>query len=641
MEGGEMASSSTTPGRERTRRGSGAVDRRHDHVRGGPASRGSVTAVLYGDYLCPYCRRLRPVLDRLRKTLGDRLAYVYRHFPNERAHPGAELAAMAAEAAGRQGKFWEMHDALYEHERPVGEEVLIDLARSVGLDLERFRADLKDERLKDRITRNVAEGRRSGVTGTPTIFVDGERYDGAWDFYSMLEGLNRPLGVRLQHTARAFANLPSSAGLVLLAAAAAALICANSALAPLYRQFVEARIGIGPQAGGVWLSVAQWCAEGLLGIFFLIVGLEIRRELTAGSLHEPRAAAGPVIAAIGGVIAPAAVYLAFNRGPTAPGWAVTDDTGIAFTLAILAVFGARASTGVKTFVAAYAVVADILSILILTVFYPQAFQAVWLAGAAAAFALMVMLSRWRVYPTWPYWGLAAILWLMFHLAGVSGALTGIALAISLPTRPSPSAAPLLAQAATALAELEQTERDLKRDGKAGRRVEHEPIWDWASRNLSAAAARLQSPAERVERQLEPWSTYIVLPLFAFTSSGVSLGADLGGPDTQRIFLGVMFGLAVGKPLGMVGATWIAERAKLAMGPPEASAAAFIGAACLCGIGDPLSILTAEHAFTGGEAAAAKLGVLGGSVLAAALGALAMAFSPPPRTMSGQPSKGSS
>ena len=590
--------------------------------------------VVYGDYLCPYCRRLRLVFERLRKALGERLVYAYRQFPNERAHPGAEFASRAAEAAARQGKFWEMHDALYAHERPLNESTVLQIANTLGLDADRLRRDLEDEAVRRRVEDDLADGRRNGVTGTPTIFVDGVRYDGAWDFYSMLEALDRPVGARVQRTARAFANLPASAGLVLLAAAAAALICANTPLAATYQQFVDAKIGVGASGGGVWLSIADWCSEGLLAIFFLIVGLAIRREMTAGSLSAPRAAAAPLIAAVGSVVAPAAIYLALNPGRTAAGWSAPADTGIAFTLGVLAVFGARASTGLKVFIAAYAVANDILSILILAIFYPHGLQAGWLVGAALAVAVLFTLNRWRIYASWPYWAAAMALWLTLHLSGVSGALAGIVLAAALPTRPRPAAGPLLAQAATALAELEQAERDLKRDADPGRRVEQEPIWDWASRNLSASAARLLSPAERVEHDLSPWSTYVVLPLFAFTAAGVPLAADLHAPDAMRVLVGVALGLAIGKPLGIVGATWLAIRARLAIGPEDAAPAAFIGAACLCGIGDPLSILMAEQAFRGESlAAAAKLGVLAGSAAAALLGSLALALSPRARTKS--------
>ncbi|HEX3406776.1 MAG TPA: Na+/H+ antiporter NhaA [Caulobacteraceae bacterium] len=608
------------------------VDKRRDHVRGGSVTRGRATVLIYGDYLCPYCRRLRTVLDRLRKSLGERMIYVFRHMPNERVHPGAEFASIASEAGARQGKFWDMHDGLFGHEPPLDEAVVRRIATDAGLDMRRFERDVADPKLKQRVDEDLADGRANGVTATPTIFIDGVRYDGAWDFYSMLEALERPVGARVQRTARAFANLPASAGIALLIAAAAALICANTPIAPLYQRFVDAQLGIGPQHGGIWLSVADWCSEGLLAIFFLIVGLEIRREMGGGgSLSDPRAAATPALAALGGVLVPAVIYLALNPGQTAAGWSAPADTGIAFTLAILAVFGQRVSAGLKVFIAAYAVADDILAILILAIFYPRELHPVWLIGAGAAAALMFLMSRWRIYAGWPYRLAAVALWLALHQAGVSGALAGIVLAFSLPTRPMPSAGPLLAQAATALAELEHAERAVRRAGGELASIEQEPIWDWASRNLSAAAARLLSPAERVERDLAPWSTYFVLPMFAFTAAGVPLAADLSQPDAWRVMAGVVLGLAIGKPIGIIAATWGAVKARIGIAP-DASAAAFVGAAFLCGIGDPLSILLVEQAFAGsGLAAVAKLGVLVGSVAATGLGVLALSLTRAPVT----------
>ena len=608
------------------------VDRRRDHVRGGGETRGRATVLIYGDYLCPYCRRLRLVLDRLRKALGERMAYVFRHMPNERVHPGAEFAAIASEAGARQDKFWDMHDGLFGHDPPLSEAVVRQIAKDAGLDMTRFEHDVADPELRQRVESDHADGRANGVTATPTIFIDGVRYDGAWDFYSMLEALERPVGARVQRTARAFANLPASAGIALLIAAAAALLFANTALAPFYMRFVEAQLGIGPPQGGVWLSVADWCSEGLLAIFFLIVGLEIRREMgSGGSLSDPRAAATPALAALGGVLVPAGLYLALNPGHTAAGWSAPADTGIAFTLAILALFGPRVSGGLKVFIAAYAVADDVLSILILAIFYPHELHPVWLIGAAAAAASMFLMSRWRIYVGWPYRLAAVALWLTLHQAGVSGALAGIVLAFSLPTRPTPAAGPLLAQAATALAELEQAERAVRHAGGELASLQQEPIWDWAGRNLSAAAARLLSPAERVERDLAPWSTYFVLPMFAFTAAGVPLIADLGAPDAWRVMAGVVLGLAIGKPIGIVASTWGAAKARIGIAP-DASRAAFIGAACLCGIGDPLSILLVEQAFAGSSlAAVAKLGVLVGSVAATGLGVLALSLTPSPET----------
>lgn len=615
------------------------IDPRRDHIQGGEAPGDRLTILVYGDFLCPYCRRLRYVLDRLRRGLGQRMAYVFRHFPNERAHPGAEHLSIAAEAAGLQGRFWEMHDALYAREPPIDESTLVEIAASLGIDVNRFQRDLGDPALRQRVEEDLADGRRNGVTATPTIFIDGVRYDGAWDFYSMLEALQRPVGARVKRTARAFANLPTSAGLVLLAAAAAAVLSANTPLAALYRHFVDAQLGLGPPTGLFSLSVANWCSEGLLAIFFLILGLEIRREMTSGSLADWRAAVAPLMAALGAIAAPASFYLAINPGPTAAGWSIPADSGIAFTLAILALFGTRASAGLKVFVATYAVADDILSILILALFYPHTLNPQWLFAAAGALVIMAVFNRWRIYIVWPYLLATVGLWLSLHFAGVSGALSGVALAAFLPLRPAPKVGPLLAQAATALAELEHAEHELKRAGDARRRLEQEPVWDWASRNLSASAERLRSPAERAERAVEPWSTYFVLPLFAFTAAGVSLRADFGTAHAPAVFTGIALGLALAKPVGWVLAAWAAAKSGIASLPADTTLLAFIGAGLLCGIGDPLSLLMADQAFqSDAYAAIAKIGVLTGSVLAAVFGAAVLSFSPAPLTVA-QPATG--
>jgi NhaA family Na+:H+ antiporter len=603
------------------------IDGRRDHVRGGRVRSRRVTVLIYGDYLCPYCRQLRGVLERLRRALGERMAYVFRHFPNERAHPGAELMSLGAEAAGRQGRFWEMHDALYAREPPIDRAALLQIAASLGLDHARFERDLDDSELRRRVEEDMEDGRRNGVTATPTIFVDGVRYDGAWDFYSMLEALERPVGVQVKRTARAFANLPASAGLALLVAAGAALVLANSPLAAAYEGVNNAQFGIGPPQGMLSLSVADWCSEGLLAIFFLILGLEIRREAMAGSFADRRAAVAPIVAAAAGVVAPALLYLALNPGLTAAGWSAPADTGIAFTLGVLALFGDRVSSGLKLFVAAFGVADDVLSMLILAVFYPRGIHAEWLFAAAGVVAVMALLNRWRVYAAWPYIAATIALWLALHFAGLSGAISGIALAAFLPARPVPTPGPLLAQAASALAELEHAEQQLKNAADGRPRLDRQPVWDWASRNLTAAAERLLSPAERTERALEPWSSYVVLPLFAFTAAGVPLAANFAFPHMWSVFAGAALGLAIGKPLGIVAAVWGAAKARAAVFPGDAAPLAFLGAAFLCGIGDPLSLLMAEQAFHNGPyTAIAKIGVLAGSALAAAFGAVTLALS---------------
>jgi len=615
-------------GRQRIR----PIDRQRDHVRGGGTPGRRLTLLVYGDYLCPYCRRLRQVLERLRRALGEQLAYEFRHFPHEAAHPGAVLVSLGAEAAGRQGRFWDMHDALYGHALPIDQEVLREIAASLGLDMRRFDADLRDPTLRQRVDEDLADGRRDGVSGTPTIFIDGVRYEGAWDFYSMLEALKPPLGAQVKRTARAFANLPASAGIALMIAAIAAVICANSPLAGDYQRFVGAPIDVGPAADMLSLSLAQWCSEGLLAIFFLILGLEIRREMTGGSLASWKSASTPVVAAIGGILVPALLYLALNGASTAAGWSVPADTGVAFTLGVLALFGTRASAGLKVFVATYAVTDDVLAILILAIFYPHSVHIVWLLAGCAAIGALALLNRWRVYAVWPYLVATIGLWLALHAGGVSGALSGIALAAFLPRRPAPMSAPLLAQAATALAALEQAESELEHQGGIRAALQREPVWGWASRNLSAAAERLLSPAERAERTVGPWSTYAVLPVFAFTAAGISLVADFSVPHASGVFAGVALGFAVGKPVGIALTSWAAAKTRLATLPADATPLALLGASFLCGIGDPLSLLMADQAFHGDSySAIAKIGVLAGSAVAAALGATLLSLSSVPRT----------
>ena len=228
---------------------------------------------------------------------------------------------------------------------------------------------------------------------------------------------------------------------------------------------MHASFRLGPASGGLSLTVAEWCADGLMTLFFLLVGLEIRREATAGALAEGRAIILPVIAAVGGVLAPAAIYLALNRGLAAQGWSIPTATDVAFTLGILALLGARSPPSLRVFVAALAVFDDILSVLTLAIFYPHDFHLGWLVASGVAVALLFVLNRWRVYVAWPYVMVSAALWLTLNAAGVDAALTGVVLALLLPTRPTPTASVLLAQAATALAALEHAETEAKTLGR--------------------------------------------------------------------------------------------------------------------------------------------------------------------------------
>jgi NhaA family Na+:H+ antiporter len=602
-----------------------AIDLKRDHARGGGTGEEVVSLVVYGDYLCPYCRQLGPVFAQLRSELGKSLVYVFRHLPNERAHPGSELLARATEAAAAQGRFWDMHDWLYSTQPPIDAEQIIEFVQTLGLDVDRFQKDIDSEPVHVRVQEDVLEGRNNGITLTPTIYIDGVRYDDAWNLHSLSEALNRPLAASVKRSARAFADLPASAGLMLLLASATALICANTSIAPHYHALMDSPFSIGTASASVSMTVAAWFSEGLLSVFFLLIGLEIRREITSGALTNPRAAVLPVVAAIGGVLAPAAIYLALTTPATAVGWSVPTATDVAFAIGILALLGERVPIALRVFVAALAVFDDILSMLTLAIFYPHALNAVWLIGGVIAAALLIALNRARVYVWWPYAVVACALWLALHASGVHAALAGTVLAATLPTRPTPEVGPLLAQAATALVELEsveRVERESSPDAVLPILVQDMAVWESASRNLLAASARLLSPAERIERAVAPWSAYFILPLFAFSATGVGLAVSFDSTEDARVLLGVVLGLVLGKPIGVLFASWLAIKLRLGIAPLHTTTRAFVGAACLCGVGDTVALLMADQAFPHGNfAVVAKIGVLVGSTLAAALGAV--------------------
>jgi NhaA family Na+:H+ antiporter len=526
-----------------------------------------------------------------------------------------------------------MHDGIFDRDAPVDRRALLDIARAIGLEVDRFARDLDSEEVRARVEQDMADGRRNGVTGTPTLFVDGVRYDGAWDFHSMLEQLERPFAARVDRSARVFASLPTSAGLVLLVAAVLALACANTVIAPLYDRVMNGEFVVGPAGSPLSLPLREWLSEGLLSLFFLLVGLEIRRETTRGALADWRAAMLPVFAAIGGVVAPALIYLALSPVNVARGWAVPTATDIAFTLALLALLGDRVPAALRVFVAALAVVDDLLSVLILSIFYPRSFAPQYGIAVVAALVAVGALNRARVYAIWAYAAAGIALWISLHALGVPAALAGVLLALGLPTRPAPAVAPLLAQAATALAALEDEGRDLGASGASTatergeraqkERLEQDPVWEWAGRNLSAATRRLASPADRIERAVAPWSAYFILPAFAFSSTGVTVTMDFSSHGAPRAFAAIVVALVLGKPLGVLAASGAAVATRLAIAPEGVTKRQFFGAACLCGVGDTVALLVADRALAPTDAAVAKLAVLAGSAIAGALGTLVL------------------
>jgi protein-disulfide isomerase len=317
-----------------------------------------ITLVEYGDYECPYCRSVYHAVKELQEVLGDRLQYVYRHLPITTVHPHAQLAAEAAEAAAAQGKFSEMHAALFEHDQ-LDQASLNQYAADIGLDLDQFRRDLAEHRYAGKVDQDFRSGIGSGVNGAPTFFVNGERYDGAWDLESLREAVEKPLGMRVRLLAEVFTAMAASGGIVLLVCTLLALLWANSAWSESYAQLWEATVAVSAGRFSLAAHVLEWVNDGLMVIFFFVVGLEIKREVTVGELASLRRAALPIVGALGGMLLPAALYSTFNAsGPGAAGWGIPMATDIAFTLGVLTVLGRRVPVALRVFFAALAIADD-------------------------------------------------------------------------------------------------------------------------------------------------------------------------------------------------------------------------------------------------------------------------------------------
>ena len=572
-----------------------------------------VVLVEYGDYECPHCQEVYPILRELKERMGDRVAYVYRHFPISRQHPNAQLAAEAAEAAAAQGKFWEMHHQLFTHQNELGFEDLLRHARTLGLDVDRFRRELEEHTHADRVREDFLSGVRSGVNGTPTFYINGMRYDGAWDFESLLEAIEKPLGVRISLLAQEFTRLAASGGIVLLLAAILAMLWANSPWAGSYLQLWDAELGF--ELGGLHFSehLLGWVNDGLMAIFFFVVGLEIKREIQTGELASLRRAALPIMGALGGMLVPALFYALSNLGEpqSLRGWGIPMATDIAFTLGLLTMLGHRAPLSLKVFFTALAIADDIGGILVIGLFYSAGIF--WPAlGLAALFLAALGGLNWaRVYNPLPYAILGIGLWLAFLQSGVHPTIAGVLLALAIPAWRPPNTRPLLAQVKTVIEQFETAEAD-----------EHirEPA---LVQTMETILERMQSPAQRLERTLAPWTTYLILPVFALANAGVVIDVNAARQLLTPAGIGVILGLVIGKPLGISLFSWIALRSGLAEMPGDLHFRQLAGASFLAGIGFTLSLFIADAAFADSALLApVKLSILVASILAGAIGMVA-------------------
>lgn len=424
-----------------------------------------------------------------------------------------------------------------------------------------------------------------------------------------------PHGTSLFAPLERFLHVEAASGIVLLVVTVVALAWANSPWHASYEIFWHAPIEI--RVGG-WL-VAQplhfWINEGLMTVFFLVVGLEIRREMRDGALSSPQQAALPLAAALGGILVPAGVYLAINAdASTVRGWAVPTATDIAFAVGVLMLLGARVPSQLRVLLLALAIIDDIAAVLIIALVYSGGIEWSGLAIAALGVLWVIGFQRADVRYAWAYVLPGAMLWAGLLKAGLHPALAGVVLGLMTPVKASDKDR-LLAEAAQALDAIAERASGNLRDAK---RI-LSPL-----RKLSRAQRDLLPPVIRVEATLHEWVAFGIMPLFAFANAGVNFaGVNWAAPGAPGVFLGIALGLALGKPAGVLAAAWLAERLGLCTRPPGVTWGGIALVGCLAGIGFTMAIFIANLAF--GEGAllgVAKIAVIAASGGAAALGLVA-------------------
>ncbi|ADE14883.1 Na+/H+ antiporter NhaA [Nitrosococcus halophilus Nc 4] len=579
-----------------------------DHVLG--PSDAPITLVEYGSYACPRCRAVNEQIAKIRDQFGDRLRYVFRHKPltgNDLALRAAELV----EQAETPEQFWKAHIALMTRSPTLTEEDLSAIASNLGLPPRgSAAATTAADRAKAHVAADLMSAQASGALLTPTFFINGRRYDGPWDEVSFADALLGSLGHRVRTAALEFAAWTPALGVLLLLASLVAVALTNSPFAAGFSAFWHRSLGFTWGDTGYQLPLLNWVNDGLLSIFFLVVGLEIKREFTIGHLSSRRLAALPVAAAIGGMVVPASLYaLAIPGGPWASGWGVPMATDTAFAVALIAMMGKRVPVELRIFLTAAAIVDDIGAITVVALFYSSDLHSGFLVAALAIVGLLMLLNKSGIYRVAPYALLGLALWVCVHEGGIHATLAGVVLALLIPTRPPPNLSALMAQADTIIA-VETSE------GPEG--LGHR-LSTPALQALDAIHDRLESPAARVLRHVEPWSSYVVLPVFALANAGVALTVDvLDGHES--LFAAITLGLVVGKPVGMVLVPALAVRLGLATKPAEYSWMQVIGAGALSGIGFTMSLFIAGQAFPlEADFAAAKIAVFSASLLSAIIG----------------------
>jgi NhaA family Na+:H+ antiporter len=420
---------------------------------------------------------------------------------------------------------------------------------------------------------------------------------------------NRPIQ-HLQRPLAAFTHIESASGIFLLICTAIALIAANSPYAGAYDHFwhQELRFAI----GGFELShsLAHWINDGLMVVFFFVIGLEIKRELVIGELSDPKKVALPVAAALGGVVAPVLVYLAFQYGePGERGWAVPMATDIAFVVGCMSLLGSRIPRGLGILMLSLAIVDDLMAVFVIAIFYTESISGAWLAGALVGIAAIVMMSRLGVRSIGVYFIAGIWVWLCTLESGMHPTIAGVLVGLLTPAHPWLGGDRFLGFLRHVNDTLRKEETSIERA--------RELVAD-----LSFASREAVSPLYRLETSLHPWVAFGIMPLFALANAGVPI--ELSGVG-EPVAIAVAAGLFLGKSIGIFGASWLTVKLGWASRPDGVTWPVLGGAAFLGGIGFTMALFIASLGLSGGLLVSAKIGIMVGSFASAVVGMLVLSM----------------
>ncbi len=415
--------------------------------------------------------------------------------------------------------------------------------------------------------------------------------------------------------------------ILLLACAVAALVIANSPWAQIYDDLLHTYIGISWGDASFKLSLHHWINDGMMVIFFFVVGLEIKRELVVGELSSAEKAVLPVAAAAGGMFVPAAMYFAFNTGgPGASGWGVPMATDIAFALGVLAIFGTRAPLGLKVFLTALAIADDLGAVVVIALFYTERINVFALTVAVVFLVILYPVVRLRVKRRGLVLALMVVVWLAIFTSGVHATIAGVLLALVIPVRPKVNPRQFVSDAEAVLEKLKQ-----RQESESCIVTDREQLH--ALEFVHTGAGDALPAGLMLEHTLHPVQVWLILPLFALANAGVRIDSHIGEALANPISLGIIAGLVVGKPIGITLMTWLAVKSGKGFLPQGVNWMQVVGAGCLAGIGFTMSLFIADLAWTDEALIAnAKIGILAASLISGILGFVLLSRSLPKKEL---------